>query len=187
MYHLFGGIGLLLLYYILGRNRSLVFYACLFLIVMGVDILRLRVPAVNGFIMTKFSSFIRKKEEHKLTGTAPYILGIGMSFYAYSSEIATTAVCFLAFGDVAATTIGERYGRIKIKDKSLEGTTAFIIAALAVGLMLSFLGIKLIPGVMVFGVLVAAGVEILPLPVNDNLTIPILSGSAMELLMNYLR
>ena len=187
LYHLFGGVGLLSLHYILGRDRALIFYACLFLIVLGLDILRLRVPAVNRFIITKFGSFIRKNEEHKLTGTAPYILGIGMSLYAYSPEIATAAVCFLAFGDVAATTIGERYGRTKIRDKSLEGTTAFIVAALAAGLVLSFLGIKLIPGVMVFGALVAAGVEILPLPVNDNLAIPILSGAAMELLMHWLR
>jgi dolichol kinase len=187
LYHLCGGVGLLLLYYILGRDRALHFYACFFLIVLGIDILRLRVPAVNRFIITKFSSFIRKNEEHKLTGTAPYILGIGISLYAYSTAIATAAVCFLAFGDVASTAIGERYGRTKMRDKSLEGTTAFIFTALAAGLMLSFLGIDLIPGVMVFGVLVAAGVEILPLPVNDNFSIPILSGAAMELLMYCLK
>ncbi len=187
LYHLFGGVGLLLLYYILGRDRALHFYAYVFLIVLGIDLLRLKIPAVNRFIITEFSSFIRKNEEHKLTGTAPYILGIGISFYAYSTEIATAAVCFLAFGDVAATTIGERYGRIKIRDKSLEGTTAFIFTALAAGLMLSFFGIDLIPGVMVVGVLVAAGVEILLLPINDNFSIPILSGAAMELLMYWLK
>jgi dolichol kinase len=187
LYHVFGGVGLLLLYYILGRDRALHFYACFFLIVLGIDILRLRVPSVNRFIITKFSSFIRKNEEHKLTGTAPYILGIGISLYTYSTEIATAAVCFLAFGDVAATMIGERYGRTKMRGKSLEGTAAFILTSLAAGLMLSFLGIDLIPGVMVFGVLVAAGVEILPLPVNDNFSIPILSGAAMELLMYWLK
>ena len=186
LYHLAGGMGLLFLYYILGRDWALRFYACAFLLVLGIEILRLSVPAFNRFMMTRFSSFFRKNEEHKLTGTAPYILGIGVSLYAYSTEIATAAVCFLAFGDVAATTIGERYGRIKIRDKSLEGTSAFIFTALAVGWMLSFFGIDLLPGVMVFGVLVAAGVELLPLPVNDNFTIPILSGAAMELLMFYI-
>jgi glycerol-3-phosphate acyltransferase PlsY len=186
LYHLVGGVGLLLLYYILGRNWALRFYACSFLIVLGIEILRLSVPAVNRFMITKFSSFFRKNEEHKLTGTAPYILGIGVSLYAYSTAIATVAVCFLAFGDVAATTIGERYGRTKIRDKSLEGTAAFIFTALAAGSMLSLLGIGLIPGVMVFGVLVAAGVEMLPLPVNDNFSIPILSGAAMQLLMYWL-
>jgi glycerol-3-phosphate acyltransferase PlsY len=187
LYHIFGGVGLLLLYYILGRDQALPFYACFFLIVLGIDILRLRVPSVNRFIIAKFSSFIRKNEEHKLTGTAPYILGIGISLYTYSTEIATAAICFLAFGDVAATTIGERYGRTKMRDKSLEGMAAFIFSALMAGLMLSFLGIALIPGVMVFGALIAACVEILPLPVNDNFSIPILSGAAMESLMYLLK
>ena len=187
LYHLIGGVGLLLVYYILGRDQALYFYAFFFFIVLGIDILRLRVPAVKRFFIKKFSSFIRKNEEHKLTGTAPYILGIGISLYAYSTDIATAAVCFLIFGDVAATTIGERYGRTKMKGKSLEGTTAFIFTALAAGLMLSFFVIDLIPVVMVFGVLVAAGVEILPLPVNDNFSIPILSGAAMELLMYWIK
>ena len=183
LYHLFGGVGLLSLYYVLGRERSLLFYGCFFLVVLGIDLLRLRVNAVNRFVMRNFSSFIRKNEEHKLTGTAPYIFGIGFSLFAYSPEIATAAICYLAFGDVAATTIGERYGRTRIRDKSLEGTAAFIIAALTAGLIMSFIGIELITGVMVMGVLVAAGVEILPLPVNDNLAIPILSGAAMQWLM----
>jgi dolichol kinase len=184
LYHLFGGVGLLSLYYVLGRERSFIFYGCFFLVVLSIDVLRLRINAVNRFVMRNFSSFIRKNEEDKLTGTAPYILGIGISLFAYEPEIATAAICYLAFGDVAATAIGEKYGRTKIRDKSLEGTTAFIVAALTAGFSLSFIGIELMTGVMVMGVLVAAGVEILPLPVNDNLAIPVLSGAAMQLLMN---
>jgi len=34
------------------------------------------------------------------------------------------------------------------------------------------------PWVMVLGSLVAAGVELLPLPINDNLVIPIVSGGS---------
>jgi len=181
LYHLFGGIGLLSLYYILGRNRALAFYGIFFLVALGLDILRLTVPVLNRFIFIRFKSFIRTNEEHRLTGTAPYILGIGLSLYFFSSEVATAAICFLAFGDVAATTIGERYGKTKIGAKSLEGTAAFIVAALGAGLLLSFLGLQLFPWVLVLGALVAAGVELLPVQVNDNLMIPLISGGVMEL------
>jgi dolichol kinase len=187
LYHLFGGIALLSLYYILGREHALIFYAVSFLIVLGLDLIRLKIPAVNQFIFTWFGSFIRKNEEHKLTGTAPYILGIGLSLYAYSPGVATTAICFLAFGDVAATTMGERYGKTKIGDKSLEGSAAFIIAALVSGLFLQLIGVSLATGVMILGALVAAGVEIIPLPVNDNLVIPIVAGGVMELTMRLIR
>ena len=187
LYHLLGGVGLLYLYYLLGRDRALVFYSVLFIMVLALDVTRLAIPAVNTFLFTRFSSFIRKNEAHKLTGTAPYVLGIGLSLYAFSLPVATAAICFLAFGDVAATTIGERYGRTKIGGKSLEGTIAFVIAALAVGGALVLMGSGTNPWVMVLGALVAAGVELLPLPINDNLVIPIVSGGVMELALRLLR
>ncbi len=182
LYHLIGGVGLLSLYYLMGRKRALIFYAALFILVLGLDLLRLRVPSINRFMFTKFRSFIRTSEEHKLTGTAPYVLGIGSSLYFYHTDIATAAICFLAFGDVAATTIGERYGRTKIGDKSLEGTIAFVIAALLVGSLLPLAGISIMGAVVLTGAIVAAGVELLPLPVNDNLSIPLVSGGAMSLI-----
>jgi acyl phosphate:glycerol-3-phosphate acyltransferase len=180
-YHLIGGIGLLSVYYVLGRERALVFYGALFIIVLILDGARLMIPWLNGYIFSRFRSFIRPNEEHKLTGTAPYVLGIGFSLYAYAQPVATAAICFLAFGDVAATAIGERFGKTKIGDKSLEGTGAFIVAASLSGILLSLMGIHLPAWVMVLGVVVAAGVELLTLPVNDNLVIPIVSGGIMEL------
>jgi glycerol-3-phosphate acyltransferase PlsY len=187
LYHIIGGVGLLSLYFIIGRERAIVCYATLFFIVLVLDIIRLKIPTVNKFILTRFGSFIRKNEAHKLTGTAPYILGIGLSLYAFSQPVATAAICYLAFGDVAATTIGERYGRTKIGNKSLEGTAAFIIASLTAGGFLVLIGSGTTPWVMVLGSLAAAGVELLTLPVNDNLMIPIVSGGVMELALRLLR
>ena len=114
LYHLFGGLGLLSLYFLLGRPIALTVYALLFLLVLTVDLIRLRVPSFNDFVMTRFSSFIRASEARKLTGTPPYVLGIGLTLLLYRTEIAVAAVCFLAFGDVAATAVGERYGKTKI-------------------------------------------------------------------------
>ena len=183
LYHLFGGLGLLSLYYLLGRRNALVCYGLLFLVVLAVDITRLRVPAFNQFIQTRLSSFIRKNEANKITGTAPYVLGIGLTLLFYRTDIATAAICFLAFGDVAATTVGERYGRTKIVgDKSLEGTLAFAVIAVASGLALPLVGFHLAPGLIAAGSFVAAGVELVPLRVNDNLVIPVVSGGAMELI-----
>lgn len=181
VYHLAGGIGLLSLYFIFSRDQALLFYAGFFLLVLTLDLIRLNVPSINRIVLTKFSSFIRSNEEHRLTGTAPYVLGIGLSLYLYRMDIAAAAICFLAFGDVAATTIGERYGRTKIGNKSLEGSLAFVAAAVSVGLLLPLVGITVVPGVILTGAIVAAGVELLPLPVNDNLVIPLVSGGVMML------
>jgi dolichol kinase len=181
LYHLLGGVGLLSVYYVLGRERALVFYAALFVLVLIIDGARLMIPALNRVMFMRFRSFIRPNEEHNLTGTAPYVLGIGFSLYAYTQPVASAAICFLAFGDVAATAIGERFGKTKIGDKSLEGTAAFIVAAALSGFLLSLLGVYLPAWVMVLGALVAAGVELLTLPINDNLLIPLAAGGVMEL------
>lgn len=183
LYHLFGGLGLLSLYHVLGREPALWLYAVLTAVVLGLDIARLKVPALNRFVFDRFSSFIRSGERDRLTGTAPYLLGIGLSLLFYRTEIATAAICFLAFGDVAATTVGERYGRTKISgEKSLEGFLAFVAAAATAGFLLPLVDIQVMHGLVVAGALTAAGVELLPLPVNDNLVIPLASGGAMELI-----
>jgi acyl phosphate:glycerol-3-phosphate acyltransferase len=182
VYHLVGGLGLLTLYYFLGRDRALLVYATLFVVVLALDLMRLRIPAVNSFIFTKFRSVIRTNEENKLTGTAPYILGVGATLYLYRTDLATLAICFLAFGDVAATMIGERYGKTKIGNKSLEGSIAFVVAAVTSGFLLSLAGISVMSGLVLAGALIAAGVELLPLPVNDNFLIPVVSGGAMSLI-----
>ncbi len=187
LFHFFGGLGLLSLYYAAGRKTALQLYGILAVLVLAVEIARLKIPAWNRFLYTYFGSFVRENEERGLTGTVPYILGVGLSLWAFSAPAASTAICFLAFGDVAATTIGQRFGRMKIGNKSLEGTAAFVIAALFGGYLLSFAELGISSGVMILGALVAAGVELLPLPLNDNLTIPLIAGAAMEFALRWSR
>ena len=113
----------------------------------------------------------------------PYVLGVGLTFFFYRTDIATAAILFLAFGDVTATTIGERFGRTKIVgEKSLEGTLAFVAAAFVAGVLLNLTAIQLPFGLLLVGAIVAAGVELLPLFLNDNMVIPVVSGGVMEIL-----
>jgi hypothetical protein len=86
-YHLVGGVGLLSLYFILGRNQALSIYAILFVVVLALDVARLKLPGLNRFVYSRFGGFIRNNEKQKLTGTAPYIFGIGFSLYAFPAEL----------------------------------------------------------------------------------------------------
>ena len=182
-YHTVGGVGLLSLYFLLESKQAFMVYGVLLVLVLFVEMARLNIPAVNRFFFDRFSSFIRKNEADRLTGTFWYLLGIAGSLALYTPGVAAAAVCFLAFGDVAAATIGERYGKRKIGHKSVEGTIAFLVAGVGAGLLLLIAGIAPVWWVMLVGVLIAAGVELLPVPVNDNLSIPIVSGGVMELIM----
>jgi dolichol kinase len=182
LYHLIGGLVLMSVYYLAGRSNAFAIYAVLFVVMLAFDIVRLKFPEVNRLVFRYFGSFIRNSEEKKLTGTPFYILGVALSFALFDSHVAATAVGFLAFGDVAASAIGEQYGKTKIRDKSVEGTVAFVIAAIGAGLLFHIIGIGSKPGVAISGAVVAAGVELLPVQVNDNLAIPLIAGAVMQYL-----
>ena len=187
LFHVLGGLTLLSIYFLLGRRPALLFYAVLILCVAGFEVARLSSRSFNEYLFAHFGSFFRNSEKKKFTGTGFYVLGIGLTLSLFRTDIASAAICFLAFGDVAATTVGERYGTTKIRgEKSMEGTLAFAACAMVSGFGLALFGISLPPAIIVSGALIAAGVELLPVPVNDNLLIPLLSGGAMQLVARFM-
>ena len=184
LFHFLGGLGLLSLYYLLGRRDALIGYGLIALAVLAIDTARLKVVGFNHFIQSHFGSFIRTGEVNKLTGIFPYVTGVGLTLFFYRTDIATAAILFLVCGDVSATMIGERFGRTKIAaEKSLEGTLAFVVAAIASGVLLNLAGFQLPFSLLLVGAVAAAGVELLlPSFLNDNLTIPVIAGGVMSLL-----
>ena len=187
LYHVLGGLGLLAMYICLGRTLGLGALLAIFLVVTAADFIRLRNPAINEFFFRYFKQFIRDNERDTLTGTPWYVLGILLVLLLYHLPAAVYGVLFLSVGDVAATSVGQRWGSIKISGKkSLQGTAAFLISALAAGLLVSHFYMPVVSGVIFAGAAAATLMEILPVPVNDNLTIPLVSGFVMEMLLTLL-
>ncbi len=184
IYHLSGGLIFISLYVALGRASGLLMLLGLFVFSTSVDLARLRIPAFNHFMYNHFSRFLRDSERDRITGTPWYVLGALCAAAFYDAPVAVYAVCFLAIGDVSATTIGERWGSIKISGvKSLQGTIAFIVAATAAGLVINSYIYPIGAGVVLAGAVTAALVELIPVNINDNLTIPVISGGVMRLIM----
>jgi glycerol-3-phosphate acyltransferase PlsY len=182
-YHLSGFV-LIILYAYLGRQNGLIMLACVFLITLVLDIVRLKTRADVKLWGRHLSSFLKDSEKNALTSSPWYVLGTLCAAAFFDLPVAVAAVAFLAFGDASATAVGERRGRTKLwgGKKSLEGTLAFFIAsAVAGGVSSRYYSLPLT--VIIAGAASAAIVEILPLKVNDNLTIPLLSGAVMQLIV----
>jgi dolichol kinase len=182
-YHVAGGLFLLGLYLFLGRERA--FFTCLllFLGVLAFDLTRLRLPSFNAWALERMGTLIRAGEAHTLSGSPTYILGVALTLFLFDLPVAIAAVLFLAFGDVAATIVGEAWGRTRFLGKSLEGTAAFVAAGFAAGTIPHLFGPGLPLPLLFAGAVTAAIVEILtPRRLNDNLTIPLISGAVMTLL-----
>ncbi len=92
------------------------------------------------------------------------------------------ALTFLVLGDAAAAIIGKRFGRPAYWGKSPHGSLACFVVCLTVGWPL--LGDVRI---VVVGALAATIAEALPVPMDDNMRVPIFSGLAMELAAHLLQ
>ena len=80
-----------------------------------------------------------------------------------------------------ATIIGEQYGKPILSNKSLEGSVACLVSCLLVGVLMTRISPAITPQTALAGAVTATIVELLPIPVDDNLTIPVISAGMMTL------
>jgi len=108
-----------------------------------------------------------------------FAVGIVISLLIFPVPVGYVSITILTIGDGFAAVIGKEFGRIPNpldKSKRLEGTL--------LGFLFSFLGTLLFID-PIRGILAASVgllIESIPLPINDNLSIPILCGLALMLL-----
>jgi len=165
------------------------------LIFLLVDFLRLRVTSVKSVFIVLFGSMLRRRELSSLTGASYLMLasmacmlifGIGPGGRVSGSFIA--AISFLALGDTAAAIVGLSFGRVKIFRKTLEGTLAGLLVCVGVARVVSVLpGLDFPLGIGILGAVSASVVEALPIEVNDNVVIPLLSGMVMMIALQIVR
>lgn len=183
LYHVGGGLGLLGVWFALGRPRAFYAYAGLLAAVLLFDGARVALPRFSAWAMTNLGALLRPGEARTLSGSPAYIAGVALTLLLFPEAQAVAAILFLVAGDVSATTVGERFGRHKVGGKSLEGTAAFFAAACAAGLAARLALGAPAAGTVAAGAWCAALVELfLPRFANDNLVIPLAAALVMTLL-----
>lgn len=148
---------------------------------VALEVLRGLVGGVNEW-MVRTLPFFKAAEDRQVTGATFMWLAATFLFFVFEKEVAVLAMLFLSVGDPFAALIGVRDHRTRRFGKSLAGTTAFAVAALGAGLLAALHPDVPLAWWLAPGAIVAALVELAPLPVDDNLTVPIASAAAMALL-----
>jgi dolichol kinase len=178
LFHLSGsGIALLYFFYIDKKETALLCLMPLLLFFVAMDLLRLAKPRINDLILKYFHILILEREQKNLFGSTYYMIGSFLSVLLFDKQIAVVSILFLSLGDPLASLVGSGWGRLKVWGKTLEGSLAFFIASLVVGLFFFALPIAL------SGALAATMAELLPLKLNDNLYIPLVSGVILSFLV----
>jgi dolichol kinase len=178
-------------YFLLPKTPSLLILSPFVAGAIMIDIVRLRKLPLHGLLDRLLGPVLRDHEEKDFAG-ASYILSASLlSILLFGKSVAIAAISFIILGDIAAALVGRRFGKTKIpwnlakvnspgsNRKSLEGSLSCffmcLIAAMVVPQLPLWIGIV--------GAVTATVVEGINLPVNDNFSVPLLSGLCMQLLL----
>jgi dolichol kinase len=145
---------------------------------LAVDLLRSVVPANTrgwGHLLALF----RPKEQGKLSGSSFLLLAAFLLALFFSRESAALSLVYIVVGDVAGALVGRRFGRHSLFDKTWEGSLAFFLACILFS--------PLVPGLPFWAKLSSAAVatiiEVLPLKLDDNLSVPLGTAGFITLIL----
>jgi len=114
LWHLLGGLLLPAIYYFTDKRISLIIFGTFFIFFFLADFFRLRYSKLNEWVFKYLRIIAKEEEKNRFSGNPYYILGAFLSVLLFEKGIAIASLCFVACGDLAASIIGKRYGRIKI-------------------------------------------------------------------------
>ncbi len=150
-------------------------------VAIAADLVRVHDDRARRFFRKFFGELIREHERFSLLGSTYLLLAALLAIELFPVPMAAAAIGFTVLGDGIAALVGKAYGKTKFFNKSLEGAAGGLVACLAWGAYLA-IGGYLPWGVAMAGALVASLVELLPIPLDDNLGITLFAGYAMKLL-----
>ena len=174
----------ILYYYVFQDKRyfliSLFFFVLFFL---AIDLFREKNKYIKILFNLFFNRMMRKHELNgALTGASWVMISAFFTILIFPKNIAILSLIFMSVGDTVAGLVGRRIGKLKIGEKTLEG---FVFGFLACAII-SYI-YKLIPfSISIYGALVGMIFEVLPLPLDDNLKIPLSSALIMFVIESYI-
>lgn len=173
---------LLAIYYLQsGRTNALVLIGTVAALFLFFDFIRLVSKKINVFLFRSIRNLYKSKEYKKFSSITLFLLAIFLTVLLFEKSVAILAVSFLIFGDFFSKFFGLQFGRVKVFQKTLEGSLAHFCACLIIGfILLQSLSISVL--IFLAGAFVAALVELLPMGVDDNFSVSLLSATAMSLL-----
>jgi dolichol kinase len=163
-------------YLLTSEETVLLFLVPFFLCFLTVDLLRhFHSGLASLFRKYFFGRVLREEEKPTLMGSTYFLFSTILTVLLFPKSIAIASLFILILADTAAALVGRGIGRISIFGKTLEGSLAFFFSSLLI--------VWIYPNLNRFsGGLAALGatvIEILPIKVNDNLTIPLVAGAIM--------
>jgi len=148
---------------------------------IALDVIRIHDHRVRRFFTRFVGELLRDHEYFSLLGSTYLLIAALLAVEIFPQSVAAAALGFTILGDGVAALVGRGMGRTRFFDKSFEGAAGGLVACLAWASFLAVTG-TLPWSVVLLGAGVASLVELLPIPLDDNLAITLFAGYAMKLL-----
>ena len=170
-------VPLIHVYLITDRMYMLIFLSFMLIFCFFIEFYRTQYFAMHKFFK-KYLHFMMRDSEKKgeITGATWVFAGSIFTIILIPKPFCIVALFFLAVGDTFAALIGINYPFLKIGHKTLSGSIACFVFCCIIGLLFSF---GLNTSTIVFGAFIATLTEMSSVKINDNLSIPIISGLSM--------
>jgi len=164
--------------YILGICASLIYI---------IEQFRTSYPEYMAKFDIIFKHIFRAEEQLKESAGVPYIMALLLTILTFPKPIALCAILTLAISDPLSAIIGIKYGRHKwAAGKSIEGSAAFFISSFVISLSVLLHFTEVYWGwVLLLSLsssIIISAFELIPLRVDDNLTIPLFTAFALWIL-----
>jgi len=149
----------------------------LFFIVL--DMIRFLTSLGKKLFTEKIKFVIKNNELQKFSSMTMFLIAACIITLVFEKHIAIASLTFLIFGDIFSKIFGLGFGKHTIiADKTVEGSLAYLGGVLICGFILyTSLGIP--PVLLLTGGIAAAVGEVLPLGLDDNFTVGLISGAVM--------
>jgi dolichol kinase len=170
----FSGIVIPLAYLLVSRGAALGLTILLFCVLSVVDFLRLTGRLKLGMA----GKYLKDKEQSKPTGSLFYVVAALVTILFFRREAAICSLLVLCVADPLSSLVGRALGRHPLFGKSIEGSLAFLGSSLII-LMLFSVGLSVALPVASIATLTEL---FTPASLDDNLTIPIVTGLALTIL-----
>ncbi len=179
------------LYNLAFTHQQAVYILGLFASVLYVlDQIRVAYPGFAKNFQWLLKFILRAEEQLKESSAIPYAMALLLTILSFPKVIAVASIYVLGIADPMSALFGIRFGKHKIiKGKSLEGSLAFFISTFFI-ILFVFLSYgytnRLTWILAIMGASICTLFEMIPLKLDDNLTIPLFTATCLWFLCSSL-
>lgn len=174
-----------LLYLITPRSVALWILAATVAVFLLMEVVRKGHSPLGRLVNFLFGFMLRRSESGNFTGATWVVIAAFFTILLFPKPIAVAVLLMLSISDSFASLVGMTLGQTRwIGGKSLAGSGAFFLSAVAIGVIcLPGQPLTVLGGALAATVAEAIDLRFGRVHVNDNLLIPLAAGCTMQVLI----